>query len=155
MDLEFAAERYERSLPGGEEPALPEGFKGADMSPRREEGRWIMPTDEIVALLTEEMLENNGQGNAKEAAGHLAFCFHRMLADAVIACVCRISQESGIHTAALSGGCYQNKLLLRMTEEGLMERGIEVLRHRLLPPNDGGIALGQAVIAAASLRDRQ
>ena len=155
MDLEFAAERYERSLPGGEEPALPESFKGADMSPRREEGRWIMPTDEIVALLTEAMLEHTGQGSAQRAADHLAYCFHRLLADAVIACVSRVSSESGIHTAALSGGCYQNKLLLRLTQEGLMERGIRVLRHRLLPPNDGGIALGQAVIAAASLRDNE
>ena len=44
----------------------------------------------------------------------------------------------------MSGGVFQNRLLLYLTEERLMKEGFEVLRHRMIPPNDGGIAIGQA-----------
>uniref|UniRef100_UPI001F325400 Kae1-like domain-containing protein n=1 Tax=Segatella copri TaxID=165179 RepID=UPI001F325400 len=47
-------------------------------------------------------------------------------------------------TAALSGGVYQNALLLRLTEEGLTANGYHVLTHQMIPPNDGGVAVGQA-----------
>ena len=56
-----------------------------------------------------------------------------------------ISEESGIRTAALTGGCFQNRLLLSLVQDSLTERGMEVLIHHLVPPNDGGIALGQAL----------
>lgn len=48
---------------------------------------------------------------------------------------------------ALSGGVFQNRLLLRLTIEALEREGFDVLTHRLVPCNDGGISLGQAVIA--------
>ena len=44
----------------------------------------------------------------------------------------------------MSGGVFQNRLLLHLTEERLRKEGFEVLRHRMIPPNDGGIAIGQA-----------
>ena len=50
---------------------------------------------------------------------------------------------------ALSGGVFQNRLLLELVDDGLAERGFEVLKHSLIPPNDGGIALGQAVYGMA------
>ena len=61
-------------------------------------------------------------------------------------------EEIGINTVALSGGVYQNKLLLDYSVTMLEERGFHVLRHHLLPPNDGGISLGQAVAAMRSLQ---
>ena len=61
-------------------------------------------------------------------------------------------KESGRGTVALSGGVFQNQLLLKMVDEGLQNEGFKVLRHRLVPPNDGGIALGQAVYAMGSLK---
>ena len=52
----------------------------------------------------------------------------------------------------LSGGTFQNLRLLASTERLLAERGFTVLRHRRVPPNDGGISYGQAAVAAARLR---
>lgn len=53
-------------------------------------------------------------------------------------------EKTGCQTAALSGGVFQNGLLLRLTEDGLIANGFHVLTHQMIPPNDGGIALGQA-----------
>ena len=50
---------------------------------------------------------------------------------------------------ALSGGVFQNRLLLELVDDGLTEMGVKVLKHSLIPPNDGGIALGQAVYGMA------
>ena len=48
-------------------------------------------------------------------------------------------------------GVFQNRLLLELTDHMLLEQGFEVMKHQLIPPNDGGIALGQAVYAMAYL----
>jgi hydrogenase maturation protein HypF len=81
----------------------------------------------------------------------IAAKFHRGLAEAV-AGVCRfIREETGLTTVALTGGVFQNVLLLRLTSEFLRRDGFEVLVHRQVPPNDGGLSLGQAVIARAAL----
>jgi len=62
--------------------------------------------------------------------------------------MCRlIADETGIDRVALSGGVFQNRLLLRKTVRLLENSGFEVFTHRQAPCNDGGISLGQAVIA--------
>jgi hydrogenase maturation protein HypF len=62
--------------------------------------------------------------------------------------VCRAARdETGINTVALSGGCFQNRQLLGLVLYGLETEGFQVLLHRQVPCNDGGISLGQAVIA--------
>jgi hydrogenase maturation protein HypF len=58
-----------------------------------------------------------------------------------------IANETGITQVALSGGVFQNRLLLRRTVNLLENSGFQVLTHRQVPCNDGGISLGQAVIA--------
>ncbi len=77
--------------------------------------------------------------------------FHRTLAAVVGAQVRRAHALSGLRSVVLSGGCFQNQLLLSDCLAMLEEDGFEVLVHRQVPANDGGLALGQAVVAAARL----
>ena len=78
--------------------------------------------------------------------------FHNGLAEGVRMVVQKMSQDLGIREVALSGGVWQNITLLRRTLSLLQEDGFEVYIHREVPPNDGGLSLGQAMIAAGRLR---
>ena len=59
------------------------------------------------------------------------------------------SRAVGIRTVGLSGGVFCNALLTRRLTELLEARGLRVLRQRIVPPNDGGISLGQAAVGSA------
>ncbi|MBR1749748.1 MAG: carbamoyltransferase HypF [Ruminococcus sp.] len=76
--------------------------------------------------------------------GELAYCFHLALSEDIVKCCIKLSKNHKINTVALSGGVFQNKLLLGLVKGKLIANGINVLIHSLVPPNDGGIALGQA-----------
>ena len=86
-----------------------------------------------------------------EDVGYLAYYFHAQLARQIVAACVRIREENGRNKVALSGGVFQNLLLLRLTDELLEAEGFEVLRHSMIPPNDGGIAVGQAVYGMQQL----
>jgi hydrogenase maturation protein HypF len=62
------------------------------------------------------------------------------------------ARAPAIELAALSGGCFQNTLLTEGTRAALAREGLDVLVHRKVPPNDGGVSLGQAAVAAYRLR---
>jgi hydrogenase maturation protein HypF len=81
----------------------------------------------------------------------LASRFHRALAAAVVEGCARVRETDGLRTVALSGGCFQNRRLARLAREGLERAGFRVLTHRRVPPNDGGVSLGQAAVALATL----
>jgi len=73
--------------------------------------------------------------------------FHYTVAE-IVAGMCKlIARESSIKRVALSGGVFQNRLLSKLATAALKREGFEVLTHRLVPANDGGISLGQAVVA--------
>ena len=133
MFLEYAARRAGKA----EKLPLPE-FKESD-------GRFILPTTGLFSDIVSRKLSG-------EASEILAVQFHDALADAIIEGCERAGAQTGIRTAALSGGVFQNLLLLERVEEGLKEKGFKVLRHHLIPPNDGGICLGQAVVAMAKIQ---
>lgn len=78
----------------------------------------------------------------------IAGCFHEALAELVVA----VAREVGIERVALSGGCFQNQRLLERSIDRLREAGFAPLCHQHVPPNDGGIALGQVVHAATRHR---
>ena len=75
--------------------------------------------------------------------------FHNSLARATAAACARVAESRGLATVVLSGGVFQNRLLLERTSAELREAGLEVLIPLRLPPNDGGIAYGQAAVATA------
>ncbi|HEY6279658.1 MAG TPA: carbamoyltransferase HypF [Streptosporangiaceae bacterium] len=112
-----------------------------------EAGSWPVQVRgaDLVRAVTEDLLAGTPPGVA-------AARFHGGVADAITA-VCRLLRErSGLTTVALSGGVFQNRLLLGRAVGLLTGAGFSVLTHSRVPPNDGGISLGQAVVAAA--RDR-
>ena len=61
------------------------------------------------------------------------------------AAITAVAQACGIAQVVLTGGCFQNALLLELASDTLNSAGFTVLRHRELPPNDGGISAGQAL----------
>lgn len=85
----------------------------------------------------------------------LAGSFHATLVVAFVDMAVKIRERSGIGRAALSGGCFQNRILLEGCVRGLEGAGFEVYTHRRVPANDGGIALGQAVVAGYRMKGRR
>ena len=77
----------------------------------------------------------------------VALKFHYTVSEMVARAVWKVAERLGIRRVVLSGGVWQNRWLLRFTAGRLEKMGLEVYRHKSVPPNDGGIALGQAVIA--------
>ncbi|MHB1380731.1 MAG: carbamoyltransferase HypF [Thermoleophilia bacterium] len=78
----------------------------------------------------------------------VAALFHLGLAEAIVRTCVKLADRHGLDTAALSGGVFQNRLLLRLVDRGLRDQGIRLLTHGCVPANDGGISLGQAALAA-------
>ena len=147
--LEFVAEAYEEDcLRQGKTPLheLPDALSGwnrrleAKLQQNASEHDMILPTELLVEALAETFLTGADPGL-------LSFWFHERLAEMVCAVSLQAGEQTGLNTAALSGGVYQNQLLVRLSCEKLRKEGFQVLTHSLLPPNDGGIALGQAVAA--------
>ena len=88
----------------------------------------------------------------KKSRAEKARCFHLTLANGLLDMAISCTGTSGIRTVALSGGVFQNTLLLKMSRDLLQENGFRVRHHTQVPANDGGISLGQAVLAAAPTR---
>lgn len=101
------------------------------------EERCLLNTEALVKQIVEAKLQGTD-------SGALAYLFHQTLAEQIVAACIEARKSSGRNKTALSGGVFQNRLLLHLTEERLGQEGFEVLRHHMIPPNDGGIAIGQA-----------
>ena len=144
MALEFAAEAYEKEIWEIDEPA--DGESDPDEEKKEPEDRLIMQTGSLIKYLTEKKTEGI-------QAEKLAYIFHQKLADLITDGCRKIRKKTKCNCVALSGGVFQNRLLLRMVEEGLEKEHFTVLRHHLIPANDGGIALGQAAYAMQYIQE--
>ena len=79
----------------------------------------------------------------------IALRFHQTVV-AMIRKVCEsIRDSAGVNSVGLTGGVFQNALLLKLTKAELRKHGFQVLTHQVVPPNDGGIALGQVIAGRA------
>ena len=101
----------------------------------------IDPSPVLVAIVDDVM--------AGRSVGAIAARFHRSVASVILETAERIRRRTGLTTVGLSGGVFQNVTLTHAARAALVGKDFNVLLHRLVPPNDGGLALGQAVIAAA------
>jgi hydrogenase maturation protein HypF len=102
---------------------------------------WVVETGGIITGVVDDVL-------AGRPVGEIAAAFHRTMAEVVVAGCAQIREVSGVSAVALSGGTFQNVLLLEQVVESLTSQGFLVYRHRRVPANDGGLALGQAVLAS-------
>lgn len=143
--LQFAAETFERRL---QSDCIHEQAAEADfecMLYRKQTTENLSVSDVSCILNTEALVQQIVTAKLQGTdSGALAYLFHRTLAEQIVAACKAAREHSGRAKVALSGGVFQNRLLLRLTEEGLEQEGFEVLRHHMIPPNDGGIAIGQA-----------
>ena len=105
-----------------------------------EEGVGVVGLSELWSALVSDVKD-------KVAPSLISLKFHHTIAEVAVEMCQLVSKDAGTKRVALSGGVFQNRLLLRLTTAALQREGFEVLTHRLVPPNDGGISLGQAVMA--------
>ena len=130
MSLESAACRAERIPQAGDLFAIhDEQMLELDFSP-----------------LVRQIVEQFGRGCPSEP---LAAMFHEQLACAWDGAAAIAADRTGIRCVALSGGVFCNQRFTESLQARLEQRGLRVLRHRLVPPNDGGLAYGQAAVATA------
>jgi hydrogenase maturation protein HypF len=83
----------------------------------------------------------------KKSTGEIAAKFHNGLVQILHRVCCITSGKTGIKRIVLSGGCFMNMYLLKVLQRDLVSSGLKVYIHSRVPCNDGGISLGQAIIA--------
>lgn len=138
-----AAIRLERlAEQGRHSPSIPLSL------PIREGAPFLLDPSPLIVALAERVAADEAIDRSA-----LAFGFHLALADAIVASSKRIRLEHSLSLVVLAGGVFVNVLLLQMTQEMLEAEGFRVLVPQRLPPNDGAIAVGQAVTAFARLEE--
>jgi hydrogenase maturation protein HypF len=135
MELEAAAAR---------EPldAAPYGFAIRQAAPGSPGAAWSLDWRPLIRDL---VLDLEGGSSAAAASARFHATVAAMLRDAAR----RAAGETGLRRVALSGGCFANARLIGLLAAGLEADGLAVYLHREVPPGDGGVALGQAYVAAA------
>jgi hydrogenase maturation protein HypF len=106
--------------------------------------RWIADWRPMIELIADDVR----RGIERSRISHR---FHRSLAELIG----QVAERVGVQEVVLTGGCFQNVLLVDLAKARLESAGFVALTHREVPPNDGGLALGQAVIAAIQLGRRE
>ena len=104
---------------------------------------WIIDMRKIVLQIAHAMA-------AGQTPQRISRCFHNSIARMIEVVCSKLRERNGLDTVCLSGGTFQNFTLLASAVELLRRSGFRVVLHSKVPPNDGGLSLGQAVIAANS-----
>lgn len=106
-------------------------------------GIWIIDHSSIIKGVVEDLQKGISPSAISEK-------FHNTIAELILEMCLRIDSRSHLNDVALSGGVFQNMFLLNKLYRRLTEGGFKVYMHHRVPPNDGGISLGQAVIGVRS-----
>ena len=106
---------------------------------------YILDISAMIEAIVTEM--ETGQNMAKIAAS-----FHQTVIDAFAVMANEMRKKTDLTRVVLSGGCFQNKILLERAIDKLENAGFDVYCHKQVPANDGGISLGQAVVAASMIK---
>ena len=141
IELETTARRWRREH--GPADVVPLAFPV-----RRGSGPDRLEPDPLVRDLAGRLADG-------EPAGRLAWSFHVVLADAAAGLAADQAAARGLSAVGLTGGVFANRALAFLVRERLAARDLEALTHRVVPPNDGGLALGQAAIGVRSTQRRE
>ena len=106
------------------------------------------PIEIDAAPVIAGIMEDLGSG---VATPEIAATFHESVAAMIVETAVRLAELNGCRTAVLSGGVFQNRLLCERIMAISEGTGTDFLMHRTVPPNDGGVSLGQVQIAAARI----
>jgi hydrogenase maturation protein HypF len=112
----------------------------------REGERWVVDPAAVLRALWCDY-------RAGRPVAAVAAAFHNTVAAFTLAVCEKVRDAKKLNRVILSGGCFQNALLTRRLSDRLRESGFEVFTHRQVPPNDGGISLGQAAVAYALMEE--
>jgi hydrogenase maturation protein HypF len=107
----------------------------------KDEGGFVLGYPALIAAIVDDI-------QAGVEPSLISARFHNTMAEVALSATRLIWNATGLETVALSGGVFQNRFLVEKTKYLLESDGFSVLTHTRVPPNDGGLALGQAVIAA-------
>ncbi len=132
MALEFGAERFEKDFSRDET-----GYSFALTPGENNSNKWVADWRPLI----DSIMQDRRGGGSPEL---IAYRFHLGLAELIV----QIAERAALPRIVLTGGCFQNALLLRLARRRLERAGFTVYTHREVPPNDGGLSLGQAVVAA-------
>ncbi len=141
IELEMLARQQEGSIYKGQSDIYPFTIKMRDQ----------MPATLDVAPMFRAIVSNIQQG---VPTSQIADCFHRSIAELLAIACLDAREQTGLTVVALSGGVFQNQLLLERLVKRLKEMAFQVYMNRRVPPNDGGLSLGQIAVAAAQMQRR-
>lgn len=113
---------------------------------QQEEGCQTINPSPLIRGIISDLKEN-------KSLGYISSKFHHSIVTMIVDICHTLRDEWGLNRVALSGGCFQNNYLLSQSIKKLMNTGFEVFYHQKIPSNDGGLALGQALIANEILRN--
>ncbi len=114
----------------------------------RDEGGFVLGYPALISSIVDDLL-------SETPVSIISSRFHNTMAEVALSATRMIWNATGLETVALSGGVFQNRLLVEKTKYLLESDGFTVLTHARVPTNDGGVALGQAVIAAHQVAKRR
>ena len=111
-------------------------------------GGMLIRLKELLSAIVQDV-------RANESIEMIGARFHKTIAEIAVE-ICRQARETAnLNEVALSGGVWQNQILLDLVRDGLRQNGFVVYFHQQVPTNDGGLALGQAVIANFQLSNHE